>query len=572
MKQLTTILFIYVLVAPAASRAQKIDTSLQNFAQVSLGEPHSFGPEIDREPKINIAPFSKPEPPLQVLQFDIGGYAERSEYSYPTDRLRPSVKMTVKRGRGNTAEIRLPDQGIITRMVLDNGSEIFRPGQHVMAGALTAGDSWRREVDLSFSPPILEALGVTLSAGAFSDRRPMLNGYGTRHGVGELTRWRESNVFDLGLKIDVPGTGIRYEGGLSRSEYSLASGFKVDDREILLSPKPQWRKGFSQWHKIEADLLDSNLGSASAYATYGTMDTDYRSYQHYSASPLIFEGSTVELGGKLERGKSAFAFSHRSTRGDEIELNSTTGRLKMGRVDLSYDTGTWTFKDKEHGEWSTTDRYWKSRARISLKGKNSTGILPDWIAFNAGQTRREFLNFNTQSSSVQTKQGFSLGWSRKGSETDISISHIETIRHETSTLGASLGHRLVLDFNQSYFGDWWDFSIYGSVSTDRLPEDSSKFISGGLSFSIDSNDLPKISVGLDVNRLDLRSPGYEMRDQEVSLNATLDLSKHLPDRISGEKTYLVLKAFGDWSLSGDTYIPKKYRVEPSLLLAFGMKF
>ena len=63
-----------------------------------------------------------------------------------------------------------------------------------------------------------------------------------------------------------------------------------------------------------------------------------------------------------------------------------------------------------------------------------------------------------------------------------------------------------------------------------------------------------------------------MHDQEVSLNATLDLSKHLPDRISGEKTYLVLKAFGDWSLSGDTYIPKKYRVEPSLLLAFGMKF
>ena len=63
-----------------------------------------------------------------------------------------------------------------------------------------------------------------------------------------------------------------------------------------------------------------------------------------------------------------------------------------------------------------------------------------------------------------------------------------------------------------------------------------------------------------------------MRDQEVSLNATLDLSKHLPDRIASEKTYLLLKAFGDWSLSGETDSPYKHSVEPTALLVFGMKF
>ena len=495
----------------------------------------------------------------------------------------PASGITLKRISSTSLEFTSPAQSLSGRINSASGSALFRPGQHLLAGSLTAGNSWRNEVDVSLAVPGLEAIGLTLTAGAYSGRRPLLGGSRTRHGVGELTRWQESNSWEVGVKIAVPDSGIRYSGGVSWSQYSLVNATRFDSRDRLLSPDPRWRSGSSQWHQLEADLWTNASGEASAYAFYGTMDAGYRSYQSRSTSPLVFDGKTFELGGKLRRGTSSFSFSHSSTSGGEIALRETTGRLKTGPVDLTVDNGSWSYRDAKIDGRSTSDRYLKAKARLSLSAilgpGFGSGLLPDSLSLKAQRTHGSTTNLGTQTLRVRTKLGFGFAWSGNNSETEIYLSRIVTDRPGTPSRGPSRDEELALDFSHSLSGDWWDMSVYGSIGDQQSPVSSSKNLSGGADFSLTGKNIPKLSVGFDINRFTLRSYEFGMPDQEISLRdqeigfkASLDLSRYLAAAGVGQKPYLLIKAYGDWSRSGATYSRDEVKLIPTFLGTFGTRF
>ena len=488
----------------------------------------------------------------------------------------PAPAFGIQRINATTTQFHAPDQGIAARFELAAGAGVFRPGQLLLGGSLSARNSWRREVAFSIAPPGLQDIGLTLTAGAYSGRRPMQGGRGIRHGVGDLSRWQATNTWDLGLKFELPNSGIRYAGGLSWSEYSLETATRNDYREKVLSPRQQWRRGRSHWHKLEADLWKNDRGSASAYAIYGAMDANYRSYRRNNESPLVFGGRTFELGGEVRQGKAKLTVSHQSVAGEEVSLHETNSRLRMGPVDLRLEVGDWSLRSPDLPGWSATDRYWKARVRLSLRGDleagGGKGLLPDWASLRAGRTESRDMLSGTQTAKFRTSQGFGLGWSRQGSETEITLSRTITSQPGATALGPSREQEFALDFNQTFSRDWWDLSIYGSISSQRSPQSSNKLLSGGASFSIDRKDLPKLSLGFDLNRYELRSPEFGLSNQDIGFNASLDLSRYLPPARGGHKPYLLLKAYSNWSASRDSFSPYEKRTEPTVMLVFGTNF
>ena len=488
----------------------------------------------------------------------------------------PAFGIALKRLSGNSMEFASLDKSLSGRITFSSGSDVYRPGQHLLANSLTARNSWRREVNVSLAVPDPDGVGFTLTAGAYSGRMPMLWGVGTRHGVGEFTRWQESNSWELGAAIALPDSGMRYSGGVSWSQFSLVDATRVDRRDSLLSPRPRWRSGLSQWHKVETDLWKNANGQASAYAFYGTMDADYRSYRSGSDSPLIFDGKTFELGGEVSHGRSKFTFSHSSTDGNELALSETMARIKTGSVDLRLEKGSWTIRDSDLAGWWIKDSFWKGRARLSLKnllgGGFGKGILPGEAGFRIDQTRSTSSNSFNPVTRDRTKLGFGLTWTGNNRMAEIYLSRVTTDRPATLVSGPSREQELSIDFNGSLSGEGWDLSYYGSIGDQDGPFSSNSNLSGGVDFSFTGEKLPKLSVGVDFNRFDLRSYQYGLRDRSLSVYAKLDLSKHLPPARGGHKPYLIVKAYGDWSKSGDSFGPDEVKLEPAVMVAFGTRF
>lgn len=488
----------------------------------------------------------------------------------------PEFGVTLKRISSTAVEFASPDQRLTGRMNFASGSELFRPGQHMLANSLTSQNSWRHEVDVSLSAPDPDAIGFTLTAGAYSARLPMLGGPDIRHGVGEMTDWMESRSWELGAKITLPDSGIRYSGGISWSQFSLVGATRFDRQDWLLSPRPRWRTGRSQWHKLDAELWKNADGEASAYAFYGTMDADYRSYLSQSETPLIFDGKTFELGGEVRQGGTRFTFSSSSTAGDELSLSETTARLKTGPFDLKLVNGSTTVRDITLlGRWDK-DSYWKGDARLSLKSLFGASfgsvLLPKEASIKVEHLTSTSSDSVTQSPMERTKLGFGLSWSGKRSMAEFRLSRVITSRPASVSGGPSREERLAVDFNGFLSGNGWDLSYYGSIGDQDGPYSSNSNLSGGVDFSLSGKNRPKLSFGVDFNRFDLRNSQYGFRDRSFSVNAKLDLSQYLPRTPTGQKPYLIIKAYGDWSKSRITGEREDNRLDPTLMVTFGTKF
>lgn len=487
----------------------------------------------------------------------------------------PAFGAIVKRASATAIEFTAPDRIFSGRLDFASGSEMFRPDQHMLSGSLTSGNSWRREVSVSLANPDPEAVGLTLTAGAHTGRRPMLAGGGIRHGVGELTRWLQSQSWTFGAKIDLPDSGIHYANGFSRSQFSLDTASRLDRLDWLLTGKPHWRGGGSQWHKFNADLWKGAGGQASVYAFYGTMDLDYQSYQSRSDTPLIYDGTTFELGGEITRGRSKLSFSHSSNDGAYLAFDETTAGLKTGAFDLKLVNGSTTYRDQDQLGWWVRNSYWRGNARLSLKalfgGGFGSGLLPGEASFRFERLRGVSSSLPTLAKE-RTKLGFGLTWSGKNTKADIYVSRVITDRPASLVSGPSREEELVVDFNGYLSGEGWDLSYYGSIGDQDGPYSSNSNLSGGVDFSLSDKNRPKLSFGVDFNRFDLRSYQYGLRDRSFSVNAKLDLTQYMPLTPTGQKPYLIVKAYGDWSKSRITGEREDNRLDPTIMLTFGTKF
>jgi len=276
-----------------------------------LADPVSASPALQRQSE------AQPDRPLRALRERKGPTGERTYFASanPDAEPEPLTKVTFKNIPAKRMNLEAPGEGLSVRMEPASGSDVYRPDQHIMVGALTAENSWRREVDISLMPTSLAEAGITLKTGAFSGCRPLLYGYGSRNGVGDLTRWQQSNSWDFGNEAKPEGLPFSYSGGFSWSQYSVQTAVRSDGQFDLLTPKPDWRRGTSWWNKLDAQLWKGAEGEASAYITFGRMDERYRTFQRHSDTPLIYEGRTFEFGGEFRRGNTEADFHYSSIDG-----------------------------------------------------------------------------------------------------------------------------------------------------------------------------------------------------------------------------------------------------------------
>ena len=483
--------------------------------------------------------------------------------------------VTERLSKGSVA-MRLPSDLLSMQFDQATGGEVFPPDQNLRIGSLTADESWRRQLDITLSPRT-EGFGLAVTGGVFETRQPVFRGRdGSRRELGLLTDWRENRATDLDLKLDLADSRLRYAGGLAWAEYGAAMSSQLDQDA---RPRLDRHEGASQWHRLDADLWRTSDGSASVYGLYSMQDTAYRSLARSRPdTPDLLEGKTTELGGTLRHGKATLSLTHQNVTDGTSGAEETAGKLRLGALSFSLTAGEWTYFDDGPDGWWTQDEFWKGSVKLQLadllgtdtaEGGALAGLLPDTVGLNARRDRIRSSSASDQPPDVRTKLGWGLGWiGEEGWTTDLFLYRTVT---ESPMAEAE---ELALDFLQSFFGNWWDVTAYASLSTQRSPDTSDRLYGGGVSFSITGNKYPKFSVGLDFNRFDMLLPDldYAARDQEINLNATLDLSKYLPVTNLDHKPYLKLKAWGDWSLSSDSESGDETRLEPTALIVFGTRF
>ena len=87
--------------------------------------------------------------------------------------------------------------------------------------------------------------------------------------------------------------------------------------------------------------------------------------------------------------------------------------------------------------------------------------------------------------------------------------------------------------------------------------------------AIDLHDYRQVAED---SQLGSRDTLFAQRDMEFSINAKLDLSQYMPLTPTGQKPYLILKAYGDWSKSRVTGEQADNRLDPAVMLVSGTKF
>jgi len=137
-------------------------------------------------------------------------------------------------------------------------------GWGMFAAALTERDSWRRQVDIHLAPASFVGIGLTLDTTAYSDRRPSLSGRGTRHGVGDFTRWRDSRSWDARIGLAIPDTGLSYSGGFAWAEFAYSDAARQKEEDDPLRSPPRWRSGTAYWHRFDTAIWEGEEGAASA--------------------------------------------------------------------------------------------------------------------------------------------------------------------------------------------------------------------------------------------------------------------------------------------------------------------
>lgn len=466
------------------------------------------------------------------------------------------------------------DGRVAVRLDSASGAKMFTPGRHVVTGQLSPAVSWRHEIDLTLSMPLGTNSSASVSAGMLNLRAPSL--FSAGRGLGEPTRWMENRVVDVGVKFNLFDDMLDYSGGLSWSNYRMvrATRFTAPDDPLLLGV-PRSKPGNSYWHRVDLKLpLGAEGRAVSAYVGSGRRSDDYRSMRRISISPLLFNGRTFEVGGKIQSGRMRLSVAHSAIAAAYGDTGDTLVKLEVDGIQISHAIRNAAYDLRfEDGEvYRSGSRIRSTRLRVSPARFFASSAINQWapgaLTIRSDQAESESGGRNSR----RNKLGVSLGWRGDASSTEIGVTRVAR-RQQSPTGTLMAGIEYALDLSHSRTLGPIEVSAYGSVTLDQSTSSDSNMYGAGLTLSTGGRKLPKLSLSLDYNRFDLQDsldPLFE--DQGLSLALSADLTSNLQRLGLPKAAFLKLRGFGDYRRERIGLLPVDRQIEPRIMLMFGTPF
>lgn len=471
-------------------------------------------------------------------------------------------------------------QSYITRTQVNNqlvvhlgqltGPDVLLPGFSVLSGSLNSSDAWRREAALVYTLPGTHGFDGSISFSAFDSSQPSPF-LGLSHGFGgHFGFWQRDSVGTM--VFDFRENGWHITSGLSVSDY-----FGIRD---LFSRSAQHLEGTSAWQSITFTPWSTGSDHLRLHLTYGSTPSGYRSFDPFLASPLFYNGRTIDLGVDYKAGGYGLVASYQSSGDQELWINKTDAKITFPSVELSVSHGSWgyafsTTDTNVYDVWSRQS-YTKSAVKISLPHVplGSLGFLsPTYVKLQ--WQHYETLSQGEALPEMKSLAGVGLGWSTAHATTEISLSRA-SVRGYVEQGAYGSGVDTVIEFLQTYDQDHWGMSGYLDIDNARKgsPKGTSfdGFLAGGVSLTLRSPRYPNIQLGIDYNSYLSIIPGFEsnFRSNGVSFHLSMDFSKFLPAVLRKRRAFLILKAFTDFSV--DQSVVNSVRLGQVAFLTFGTHF
>lgn len=494
-------------------------------------------------------------------------------FALPPIRAAPPA-LAFTRSRDGALSGASADERVAVRLSSASGAAMFTPGRHAVTGLLSPDVSWSHEVDLTLSMPLSTDSSVSVSAGTLNLRAPSL--FSAGRGLGEPTRWMENRVVDVGVKFNLFDDMLNYSGGLSWSNYRMvrATRFTAPDDPLLLGA-PRSQPGNSYWHRVDVKLAPGGEGrGVSAYVEIGQPSEDYRSMRRVSISPLLFNGRTFEVGGKVQSGRLKLSVAHSAIAAAYGDTGDTAIRFELNGVQISHAIrgAAYNLRFDDGQVYRSNSRNRSTRLRLSparLFASSALGSsVPNALTIRSDRSERESDGRNSR----RDKLGFSLGWTRDASSTEVGLTRVVR-RQRSTTAEIEPGTEYSVDVIHSRTLGPIEVSAYGSVTLDQSAASASNMYGAGLALSTVGGKLPKLSLSLDYNRLDLRDgldPLFE--DRGLSLVLSADLTSNLQRLGLPNAAFLKLKVFGDSRRQRIGLLAADNQIQPRIMLMFGTPF
>ncbi len=271
------------------------------------------------------------------------------------------------------------------------------------------------------------------------------------------------------------------------------------------------------------------------------------------------------------------------------ETREIGGALDLGpvRFELSQAIET-DFDEDDSAAWSSRTRRWKAAVTLGLDETRMAGdgggdfslegLLPSSITFTGERGKVALAHAPDGPEDLETTFGVNLTWDW-GGVADTSLGFYQT-NYDSREIGAESADDVdrSLDISQGFYGDNWDVSAYLSLNDYRYLETGfasrDRMYSGGISFSLLPENLPDLSVFLDVDGFDsiYFDDDYSSGDQSWSLDAVLDFSKFLPLADADRKPYLKLTYDMEGAASEDSEAGTSADWGFAVLLSGGFRF
>lgn len=456
------------------------------------------------------------------------------------------------------------------RLEAASGAAMFPTGRNAFSPFLSPTVNWRNAADFSLTAPLGSDSSLSVTVGASNMRGPLLAGAG--RGLGEATRWTEHRAVDIDMKLSLFDDRLTYSGGLGWSNYRAMRTTRFTEPDDPFWRAPQFDSGTSYWHRVDGKLSFGSHGGASAYVVVGHQSDGYRGGR-FSTLPLIFDGQTFEAGGKLVYGKASLSLDHQDVRGTYWDSLETTARLDVGGIRLTHVTGKSAYDIKLDGEdFQSDSQYRKTSLRLDVAtvlGDELGGWAPKTVTLRSDK----YASRTGDLQSAREKIGISLGWSGKSSsKTALGIARVTRTSHLLGVPRPPAQEMLVDASHSRSFGPL-DLSAYGAIAVDRSSARSRKSSGGSLSASLNVPDLPRLSLSVSYNDFDLDDHlTPDLRDRSLSISASADLAPWLKKVGMPQGAYLKVRGYADWRHYRFGPLPTDEKIEPGVMIMFGMPF
>lgn len=477
-----------------------------------------------------------------------------------------------------------------------SGGETPTTSELVAAPDFAENEYWRREVELDVDVLRSRDFSLGFTGGFFDARTPTSGGRGLN--IGEPPGWQEKMVQDLGLDLGLFGDRLHYATGLSWSRDEGSSDSVFDTTASLADDDDEETgagEGSARWHRLDAVIYEGGAFDLSAYGYQSLIDPSYGSRQHLGDLFAMAEGEKPKagqswgLGGKIGLGFAEVSLSHSVISASDKETRAVGGALDFGIVSFELSQAIKTdFDEADSGAWSSRTRSWEAAVTVDLDEYRMAGdgggdfalesLLPSSITFTGERGKVTLAHAPDDPKDLETTFGVDLYW-EWGGMADTSLGFYQT-NYDSREIGAESADDVdrLLDISQGFYGNNWDVSAYLSLNDYRYLETGSAsrdwMYSGGISFSIAPEDLPGLSLSLDVDGFDsiYFDDDYSSNDRSWGLDAVLDFSKFLPVADADRKPYLKLTYQMEGTATEDSEAGASTDWGFALLLLGGIRF